>query len=169
MAAPRAARNNNILEYSTDSEMEGAAGAVGGTGVTPTSGRANEGSAKRSGRKRVRNPKLWRSTIAKRLRTAGEGYTSRSQNNRVVIVPPVRKTAIDCHCKRLCFNSVTTTMRESVVKAFYELETKELQDSYLYGLITLHSVKQRRKRLPDSTKQRGGSFLYKVGYNIIWH
>lgn len=159
MASTHMLQNNIIFDDSTDSDTNEA---PGGAGVSvATSG--GESLTQRPGRKRVKNVGLWRSTIAKRLRTAGESYVSRSRNNRTV-VPPVSKTARPCHCKRLCFNTITIAMRESVVKDFYKIESKNLQDSYLCGLITPMSIKQRRKRLPGSTKQREGSFLYKVRY-----
>ena len=75
-------------------------------------------------------------------------------------------------CKRYqCFKPITAAQRKAIFTQFYSLHSKDLQDSYLRGLITVDNVKQRRSRkaiIMDPAAEgstmfsRNGSLYYKV-------
>lgn len=50
-------------------------------------------------------------------------------------------------CKRFkCFNITSNEERDIIFKSFYEIPSKNLQDSHLAGLISINNIKQRRSR-----------------------
>ncbi|PSN35101.1 hypothetical protein C0J52_24425 [Blattella germanica] len=74
-------------------------------------------------------------------------------------------------CKRhRCFETVSGEDRDALFQNFYTLESKDLQDSYLAGMITIQDVKQRRSRKQNvnpstsesTTFAHQGSLFYKV-------
>ncbi|PSN40714.1 hypothetical protein C0J52_21668 [Blattella germanica] len=72
--------------------------------------------------------------------------------------------------KHRCFETVSGEDRDALFQNFYTLESKDLQDSYLAGMITIQDVKQRRSRKQNvnpstsesTTFAHQGSLFYKV-------
>lgn len=55
------------------------------------------------------------------------------------------ETGSNCACKHLkCFDVVVETERRRIIAEFNNMRTKDDQDSYLGGLITVLPVKRRR-------------------------
>jgi hypothetical protein len=111
-------------------------------------------------RKRKKDETVWRLNISKRRRTSGKEYTSPYGRKRLVSAKCV--TGQPCGCKKLCFNLIADDRRENIVKDFYNIKTKDLQDSYLGGLVTVRQIARRRKKVPGSTKCFPATYLYKV-------
>ena len=99
-------------------------------------------------RKRPRKPEMWTRAIAKAKRAKGEEYTSPSTGKTVL----VRTTGPDCKCKRRCFERISENERASILKEFYQLANKDLQDAHLFGLIQSNPVKRRRPREAAMTR-----------------
>lgn len=109
------------------------------------------------GKKRVRKEKLWKRNERKAKRVAGVEYINVKGNT-----VPERVMGNDCGCRLKCFNHVTPEVRKKVFEAFYRLESKDLQDSYLSGKICVRNVERKRARSDGNNKPKGVSCTYKV-------
>ena len=85
---------------------------------------------------------MWTRTVVKTKRAKDEEYVSPFPSKAA----PARTTGPDCMCKRKCFEKVTETERASILKAFYLLANKNLQNVHLFGLIRTSPVKRRQLR-----------------------
>ncbi|CAH0564571.1 unnamed protein product [Brassicogethes aeneus] len=108
--------------------------------------------------------KGWKQVVYKRkkikmARVKGEKY----ENYRGNIVE-ARTQGKPCGCKSQCFTKVPEDVRNELFKNFYNLETKNEQDSYLQGLIDYRPISRRRPRV-DANKARPKMYTFK--YNIV--
>ena len=110
-------------------------------------------------RKRQRKPESWKRTVAKTKRARGQEYTSPSSGKTV----PARRTGPDCKCKRRCFDQLSESERASILKSFYQLSNKDLQDAHLFGLVHSKPIKRRRLRGETTVKTpRQATYSYAV-------
>lgn len=72
-------------------------------------------------------------------------------------------------CKRYkCYENISREERERIFNHFYSLEGKNIQDTYISGLITVETIKQRRPRKSAGHNNSSGkdlhsaSFYYKI-------
>jgi len=66
-----------------------------------------------------------------------------------------------CHCKRKCCDKLGQDVINSLFTGFYELESKDKQDAYLFSLISLSLVVRQRPRTATSTP-RTATIHYRV-------
>ena len=59
----------------------------------------------------------------------------------------VRRTGPAYKCKRRCYEAFSDPEKEAILTQFNSLANKEVQDVYLFGLISSRAVKRRRPRL----------------------
>ena len=109
-------------------------------------------------RKRVRHPETWKRNMARAKRAKGEEYVSPSTGELV----PARETAPACKCKRKCYDAFTEDERTSILQEFNGLANKELQDSYLFGLISTTAIKRRRPRGSSGKAPPRAMHVYRV-------
>ncbi|CAH1114677.1 unnamed protein product [Psylliodes chrysocephalus] len=86
-------------------------------------------------RKRVRNEKKWRRSVAKKKRCAGEEYTTRS--NRVV--PAKTFSPCVCSCKHHYKNMIPEKRQRALHQYFYSLENFDFQTAHLFSLIKVEN------------------------------
>ena len=108
-------------------------------------------------RKRPRRPENWKKNVAKAKRAKGEAYVSPSTGKEV----PARETGPACKCKRKCFYAFSDAERHDLLSRFNGLGNKEVQDAYLFGLISTKPIQRRRPRR-SSGKARRASYYYHV-------
>ena len=78
-------------------------------------------------------------------------------------------TGPDCKCTRYkCFEVVSVDERARLLDSFNALSSKEYQDSFLAGLITVYNVTRRRSRKNEIILKdlNDNSYKYKVFKNI---
>ena len=69
----------------------------------------------------------------------------------------------DCKCTRLkCFEIVSVKERQAIITMFNSLDSIDVQNSYLAGLIAVLPVLRRRSRRPDGEEHHDASYRYKV-------
>ncbi|CAH1957034.1 unnamed protein product [Acanthoscelides obtectus] len=71
---------------------------------------------------------------------------------------PARR-GYECDCKNRCTSKISVEEKANILDKFNNLADKNVQDSYLFGLITVRPVARRR---PDIMKKR----LYGKGHPI---
>ena len=109
------------------------------------------------GRKRARNPEIWKETICKKKRNEGKEYKSRSSGK----VIEARK--IGPECRDGCFDRVTRPIVEALFKEYWDLGNYDSQTSYLQKLILPVPVKRRRTLFPEESR-RSTSVAYVLKY-----
>lgn len=85
-------------------------------------------------RKRRKNKSLWKSVQRKHNLNSGLAYISTTGRN-----VPARQ-GYDCSCKNQCTSKILIEEKASILSKFNDLADKNVQDSYLFGLITVKSV-----------------------------
>ena len=95
-------------------------------------------------RKRIRNPESWKN-VAKAKRARGEEYVSPTTGKTI----PARKPGSSCKCRRKCYEMVSERERAIILKQFNGLANQEIQDAYMFGLISSTEVKKRKKKGTD--------------------
>ena len=88
-------------------------------------------------RKRVRHELCWVRNKRKKLRNTGKMYV-----NSKGVVPP-RVSGYDCKCPMHCFKNVSQSDRSVILDEFNHLQTFDVQNAYLHGLIHRSSPKRR--------------------------
>lgn len=91
------------------------------------------------GKKRIRLESRWKRSVSKKCRVQGLEYINTSGH-----VVPAKKEGKPCSCKFECFKKVTRELRSKLRESFYKLKTKDLQDSFLAGLIKVKAVERHR-------------------------
>ena len=107
-------------------------------------------------RKRPAHPETWKKTALKAKRTKGEAYTRKDGT-----IAPARATKASCSWCRGCFMKFNDTEKACLIDSFNDIGSKNLQDSYLHGLISPHPVNRHRPR-SGSRSIRQLSYSYKV-------
>ncbi|KAJ8289407.1 hypothetical protein GJAV_G00000970 [Gymnothorax javanicus] len=111
------------------------------------------------GKKRVRNPDLWKKNVATKKRNAGLAYINTSGK----LVGP-SKMGPPCRCKKNCWERLGDEA-EIAFKSFWGLGDKNLQDSLLFHGMVCSPVKRRRPKTgerEDTNLQRNYSFKYMI-------
>lgn len=108
------------------------------------------------GKKRKNRVKLWQRNIRKAARTSGSTY----KNPKGTVVP-AKEMGANCNCKKRCFENVGEECCRRIFSDFYSISNKDLQDSYLYGLIKRCDVSRQRPRSGEG-KTKASTYSYKV-------
>lgn len=108
------------------------------------------------GKKKKLRQKLWQRNIRKESRTHGHEYVN-VKGRKVNAV----KMGPNCNCKNQCFEKIGGDGCRKVFSDFYSMTSKDLQDSYLYGLIQRHEIARKRPRSGEG-KTKQSSFSYMV-------
>lgn len=87
-------------------------------------------------KKRIKHVENSKQNKRKLLRNSGLEYVSAS--NKVV---PARSSN-DCSCAKRCTVKFSQSVREKVVQDFNNLKEKNIQDAYLFGLISKATVER---------------------------
>lgn len=93
----------------------------------------------------------------KKLRNHGQAYRSYRGKGREI---PEKKQGPDCNCKQKCFEITSTEQRSNIFKTFWEMESRNLQNSYLFGCIKCTKVKRKTKK--DLPSRRNFTVEYSV-------
>ena len=107
-------------------------------------------------RKRLRHEESWGRNKRKRLRNAGKMYVS----SKGVVVPP-RLPGNDCKCSLHCFKKISNTDRSRILDEFNSLQTFNVQNAYIHGLIK-RSDPKRRYTSKGASSTRKNKFSYFV-------
>ncbi|XP_050704971.1 uncharacterized protein LOC126990393 [Eriocheir sinensis] len=113
------------------------------------------------GRKRTRNPAVWKKNVAKHKRNVGEAYISVKTNRHVAA------RAIGPPCADGCFDRVGREGIRAIFEAFWALGDYELQNAYIQKLVKTVPIK--RKRTLAEVSRRSHTFLYSVMINGASH
>lgn len=81
-------------------------------------------------KKRAKNVETWKQNKRKLNRNSGIEYVSTS--NKVV---PARSSGA-CSCVKRCTEKFSQTEKETLLQDFNNLKDKNIQDAYLFGLIS---------------------------------
>lgn len=95
----------------------------------------NEECSTSKGKKRTLNPSVWKRNVTKELRAKGQ---------KCVSLRKKRVTGPPCKCNLKCFNNVTDKQRLILLNIFNEIGNKEMQDTFLFGLIETKDIIRRR-------------------------
>lgn len=93
-------------------------------------------------KKRKRNLLKWKRNEAKLKRAKGDDEHILLRNKII----PRRVTGPDCLCSKKCFVNISYEDRIGLISAFNNILDKCKQDTYLGGLICVHSVSRQRSR-----------------------
>lgn len=115
---------------------------------------------KAGARKKKLDVNSWRRNVQKLKRAKGESYESTSSGKIV----PERKQGSDCKCEKECLKKLSPDEKNEIFAAFNGLADQEKQDSYLSSLVTVSTIKRRRKNVLNANSQRNYTYKYKVSY-----
>ena len=108
-------------------------------------------------KKHPRRPEHWARNVAKAKRAKGEAYVSPSTGKEV----PARETKPACKCRRKCYEAFRDAERGNLLQQFNDLGKKEVQDAYLFGLISSRPIQRRRPRT-GARRARRATYFYHV-------
>lgn len=132
-------------EFSDDVLSDGAENQTGTTERTP-----------HAGKKRKIRKSLWQRNVRKAKRTAGARYKN-TKGEEVA----EKHMGAGCNCKNRCFEKVGEECCKKIFSDFYLMSSKDLQDSYLYGLLKRVDVSRQRPRSGEG-KPKSSTFSYEV-------
>lgn len=127
--------------------------------IVSSDGSSDENQAEeqlQSGRKRVRHELRWKRNVKKNKVIHGEAHAAES--GRFIAAKTIGRP---CNCKRKCFTKFDPESIKKFVDALYSLDSKDLQDAHLAGLITARKVARRRTRDGTHTA-KANIYTYKV-------
>lgn len=133
-----------ISTDSSDSEVE-----------APSTANTKLSETPHKGKKRLQRRNMWTRNIRKQSRIHGDEYVGTSG-----AVVQKKELGPNCECRLKCFQKIDAAMRKKIFDDFYSIPSKELQDSYLYGLIILQPVARHRPR-------SGDGYVKHVSYNYL--
>lgn len=107
------------------------------------------------GKKRLQRKVLWKKNIRKLKRAEGKSYV-----NTAGSVVAQKTLGENCNCPRKCFDKIGEGC-QVIFTEFYKLSSKNLQDSYLYGLMKRRAVERKRPRTGDR-QSKVSSYVYLV-------
>lgn len=113
------------------------------------------------GKKRLMKKAEWKRSIRKERRTAGKEYVSTSK-----AIVPQKQMGNSCNCNMKCFEKVPAATRQKMFDAFYELPTKDLQDSYLCSNIIVKNIARHRQRNDENNKPKSVTCTFYVSIPI---
>ncbi|KAK4881308.1 hypothetical protein RN001_004627 [Aquatica leii] len=102
-----------------------------------------------SSKKRRRNSSDWNVNKRKLARQEGREYVTIKG-----VTVPGKKVEPPCTCKRKCIDSLCEQDKVQILSKLYTDTSKNLQDTFLQGLMEIKPIERRRKRLTESAKQR---------------
>lgn len=111
-----------------------------------------------SGRKKLVRKALWKRNIQKTKRTKGLPYV-----NTAGVHKPGKQLGNSCLCTLKCFDVIGQENCNKIFHDFYAIPNKDLQDSYLHGLMKRDVVERHRPRSGAGTT-KNASFVYKVSF-----
>ncbi|KAK4318299.1 hypothetical protein Pmani_010709 [Petrolisthes manimaculis] len=112
-------------------------------------------------RKRSRDERKWKKTVAKEKRNSGKQYTSAYTGKEVA----ERKVGTPCGCRMGCFDLVGQANIEVIFNDFWKSGKWDIQTAYIKKHTTSKSVKRRRTDAVD--KQKNCTRAYHVSVDNI--
>ncbi|KAK4318275.1 hypothetical protein Pmani_010685 [Petrolisthes manimaculis] len=100
-------------------------------------------------RKRSRDERKWKKTVAKEKRNSGKQYTSAYTGKEVA----ERKVGTPCGCRMGCFDLVGQANIEVIFNDFWKSGKWDIQTAYIKKHTTSKSVKRRRTDAVDKQKK----------------
>lgn len=104
---------------------------------------------------------MWKRNVTKVLRAKGQEYVS--LRNKFV---KKRVTGPPCKCKLKCFKIVTDEQKLMLLNIFNGIGDKEMQDTFLSGLIEIKNIVKRRP-INNKKPNRSVACSYKVRLNGV--
>lgn len=108
--------------------------------------------------KGIRHPETYRFVVQKNKRLRGEEYVSISTD---ATVPAKSNANRCCSCKNKCTEKLSLYEKKHCLKVLHNLQSKNLQDTYLMGLIDRTSPSRRRSK-SEAPLKRDNVFVYHV-------
>lgn len=126
-----------MVERSANNQDEG-----GPSGVQPLVERSDAFSTEKQPptRWKQKHEEMWVKNKRKKRKNAGQKYTSTSGKE----IGP-RKMGEPCRCKKNCWE-LLRDKEETIFNSFWDLADYDLQNTYLFGLITCQKPKRRYKK-----------------------
>jgi len=103
----------------------------------------------RHGRKRVRNPAMWKKNIRKRNRARGEEYLSSTGET----VLAKRFAIVDCHCPLKCSENIPPDRQQKLNDQFRALSDWSLQTSYITGQVKIMNTQRKYTKSVHSRRK----------------
>lgn len=108
-------------------------------------------------KRKCANSSSWKRNLKKKSIAEGRAYIDWKGKP----VGP-RKVGPDCRCKKFkCFDKISEEKRNIILQKFNKIGDRDLQNTYLAGLISTGSVNRSRPR-SDVRQRRGCSHTYKI-------
>lgn len=105
-------------------------------------------------KKRIRNMENWKRNLNKKKRCAGEQYTTQLGK----VVPAKVFKHFECMCPNKCHLRIPAARQAELHKNYYSLESRDLQTSYLFGLIKV--VNKLRTYTQNQVSKRNNTRMY---------
>lgn len=112
-------------------------------------------------KKGIRNPETYSYVVQKNKRLSGEEYVSIRTG---AIVPAKRNDNLSCSCKNKCTQKFSLDEKQQCLEKLHGFQSKNLQDTYLMGLIDRKPPSRRRSK-SDAPLKRDNIFVYHVMKN----
>ena len=87
-------------------------------------------------KKRKGNPKLWKTSVAKKKRDSGEAYVSAYTNKQM----PARRVGPDCKCPKKCYEKIGMACIQEIFDNYWVLADHSAQTAYLTKLVHCETV-----------------------------
>ncbi|XP_005104192.1 uncharacterized protein LOC101853637 [Aplysia californica] len=101
-----------------------------------------------SGKKRQRQPELWKKNVSKVKKIRGEAHLSRNGT----YIPAKQVETVDCTaCSFKCNENFSEDLRSQLFNMFYSLGSNESQKQFVCQNVTEESTKQNNKKTEDGS------------------
>ena len=123
----------------------------------PVEDREDSGAGPSRGRKRTRNPQMWKRNV--RMYRKERGLSYKTNSGKII---GEKTTGSPCKCRRKCYDRFSTEERSQMLQEFKD-SSRNVQDQVLAGLIVeekkLSETKHRRNEGPSRRKFSRHYFL----------
>ncbi|KAL4153089.1 hypothetical protein QTP88_000922 [Uroleucon formosanum] len=110
---------------------------------------------KPKGRKRVKNEKTWKRNIRKDKHLKGKQYV----NSKGKVVHEKQPKIGPCHCSNECHMKITQERQIQIFNDFYNLESLNMQTSYLFTIIKVCDKQRSYTQNPCSRRQKSRVYV----------
>lgn len=106
------------------------------------------------------DPLNWTRNKEKKLRAEGKEFVSNTTNKLI----KEKTTGLDCKCAYQCYSKINDDEKKLIINIFNSINSKEKQDTFLCGLISVNTVVRRRPK-SGLGKSRSCSCKYMIRLN----
>lgn len=132
--------SDSSSESSSDSDTDRPEQAVQEPGET----------SKPKGKKRVKMEQMWKRNVRKDKHLKGKEYVSIKGN----VVPEKRTKIGPCSCNNKCHTKISEERQIQIFNEFYNLETYNMQTSYLFTVVKVCNKQRTYTVNPNSKRQK---------------